>query len=91
MKFLRANADTWIRSWMIVCAMFLAVELWSQSLPINSDVREVLQDHPRILGASCGVVLLITSLAWIRRNWRLAMCGVIIGALAASLAFLGFP
>ena len=89
MKFLSADADMRMRSWMAACGMFLAVEVWSQGLPITSGVREILQGHPRILGAICGVVLLISSLAWIRRNWRLALCGVIIGALAAGLAFLG--
>ena len=93
MKFLsspESAASIWMRSWMIACGMFLAVELWSQMLPINSTAREVLQEYPRILGACCGwLVLFVSSLTWIRRNWRLALCGVVIGALAAGLAFLG--
>jgi hypothetical protein len=78
-----------MRVWITASVMFLIVELWSQSLPINSATREVLQDSPRIIGACCGVILLGSSLGWFRRNWRLALCGLLIGALAAGLAFLG--
>jgi hypothetical protein len=69
--------------------MFLIVELWSQILPTNSDTRALLQGSPRILGACCGVILFTSSLAWFRRNWRLALCGLIFGALAIVLAVLG--
>jgi hypothetical protein len=84
-----ADRDTWLRVWIVASAIFLVVELWSQSLPINSDTREVLQGSPRIVGACCGVILSASSLAWFRRNWRLALCGLILGALAAGLACLG--
>ena len=78
-----------MRSWIIACSMFLAAELWSQGLRINSVVREVLQGYPRMLGACCGLVLVMNSLAWIRRDWRLALFGLVIGALAVGLVFLG--
>ena len=84
----KSAKSEWMRAWLIACGMFLAAELWSQSLPVNSTVREVLQGYPRIMGACCGLVLFVSSLAWVRRNWRLALCGLVIGALAGGLAFL---
>jgi len=89
MRTAGAHRDMWMRVWIVASAMFLTVELWSQSLPINSDTREVLQGSPRIVGACCGVILSASSLAWFRRNWRLALCGLTLGALAAGLACLG--
>jgi hypothetical protein len=45
----------------MACLMFLGAELWSSQQHFT--IREVMQGTPRLIGAGCGLVLFVSSLA----------------------------
>jgi hypothetical protein len=71
---------------MSACFLFIGLELWSSTQ--NRSIRELAQAEPRLIGASCGLLLFVASAFSFKSAPRLAFYGLIVGIAAMYLAFL---